>query len=62
MATSPTATSPTDHGLKAFVNPTSAPRNDDATRRQRARRTALWMAVIAALVYAGFIMLGVLNQ
>jgi hypothetical protein len=44
------------------VTQTSAPRNDDATRRKRARRTALWMAVVAAAVYAGFILIGVLSQ
>ena len=29
--------------------------NDGATRRQRARRTALWIGVVAVLVYVGFI-------
>jgi len=31
-------------------------------RRQRARRTALWVALIAAAVYFGFIALGVFSQ
>jgi hypothetical protein len=42
---------------------TPAPRNDDvAARRQRARRTALWMAAIAAGVYVAFLLSGVLGQ
>ena len=44
------------------MNPTSAPGNDEATRRQRARRTALWVAVVAVAVYVGFILMGVLSQ
>jgi len=31
-------------------------------RRQRARRTALWVALAAVVVYAGFIGLAVLSQ
>ena len=31
------------------------PQNEVDARRKRARRTALWIAVIAVLVYAGFI-------
>ena len=31
--------------------------NDVAARRQRARRTALWIGGIAVLVYVGFIAL-----
>lgn len=42
--------------------PTSDHRNDDHARRQRARRTALWAALIAVLVYLGFIGMGVLGQ
>jgi len=44
------------------MNPTPAPRNDADARRQRARRTALWVAVIAVLVYAGFIALNVFGR
>ncbi|MFD0740321.1 hypothetical protein ACFQZQ_13635 [Lysobacter koreensis] len=44
------------------MTPTSAPDHDAAARRQRARRTALWAAVIAASVYLGFIAMGVLAQ
>jgi hypothetical protein len=44
------------------MSPTPAPRNDDAARRQRVRRTALWVAAIAVAVYVGFILLGVLAQ
>ena len=39
------------------MNPTQLPQNEVDARRKRARRTALWVAVIAALVYAGFIAL-----
>lgn len=31
------------------------PPNEVDARRKRARRTALWIAVIAAIVYLGFI-------
>ena len=31
--------------------------SDMNARRQRARRTALWIAVIAVVVYAGFIVM-----
>ncbi|WP_268889881.1 hypothetical protein [Luteimonas deserti] len=34
---------------------------DLATRRRRARRTALMVAVIAAVIYVGFILRGVLS-
>lgn len=45
------------------MTPTSTPRDQDvAARRQRARRTALWVAVVALSVYAGFILMGVLAQ
>ncbi|MDR7191901.1 hypothetical protein [Luteimonas terrae] len=39
---------------------TPDPGSDLATRRRRARRTAVTVAVIAALVYIGFIARGVL--
>ena len=42
---------------------TPDPRNDEvAARRERARRTALWLAAIAAVVYVGFLLSGVLAQ
>ena len=44
------------------MSPSNAPRNGTDPRRQRARRTALWMAAIAAVVYLGFIALGVLGR
>ena len=44
------------------MSPTPAPRNDDAERRQRVRRTALWVAAIAVAVYVGFILMGVLAR
>lgn len=44
------------------MSPTPAPRNDDAGRRQRVRRTALWVAAVALAIYVGFIMMGVLAQ
>lgn len=45
------------------MTPTPAPRHDDVPgRRQRVRRTALWVAAIAVAVYVGFILLGVLSQ
>ncbi|WP_258010436.1 hypothetical protein [Stenotrophomonas maltophilia] len=31
-------------------------------QRQRARRTALWVGAIAVLVYAGFILSGVIGR
>jgi hypothetical protein len=42
--------------------PTNAPRNEVDARRKRARRTALWVALIAVAVYLGFIALGVFSQ
>ena len=45
------------------MSPTPDPRHEDASgRRQRARRTALWVAAIAVAVYVGFILMGVLAQ
>ena len=38
------------------------PRNHADARRQRARRTALWVAAVAVAVYAGFILMAVLAQ
>ncbi|AOA70959.1 MAG: hypothetical protein K0S73_2709 [Stenotrophomonas rhizophila] len=35
---------------------------DLAARRQRARRTALWVGAVAILVYVGFILSGVLGR
>ena len=36
--------------------------NDVDARRKRARRTALWIGVIAVLVYVGFIALAGLSK
>ncbi len=44
------------------MSPADTHRTDADARRQRARRTALWVAVVAAAVYAGFILMGVLAQ
>ena len=45
------------------MSPTPDPRHEDASgRRQRVRRTALWVAAIAVAVYVGFILMGVLAQ
>ncbi|MFC5571284.1 hypothetical protein ACFPN1_14565 [Lysobacter yangpyeongensis] len=37
------------------MNPQQLPPRDVDARRKLARRTALWIAVIAVLVYVGFI-------
>lgn len=37
------------------MDPNKLPPDQVDARRKRARRTALWIAVIAVLVYAGFI-------
>ena len=45
------------------MTPTPDPRHDDATgRRQRVRRTALWVTAIAVALYIGFILMGVLSR
>jgi hypothetical protein len=44
-----------------MTQPTHNPNEVDA-RRKRARRTALWIGVIAVLVYAGFIALAGLSK
>jgi len=44
------------------MSPAPVPRTELDARRQRARRTALWVAVIAVAVYVGFIAMGVLAQ
>lgn len=36
--------------------------DDIALRRQRARRTALWVGGVAVLVYVGFILSGVIGR
>lgn len=41
--------------------PGTPQRNDDA-RRSGARRTALWLAVIAVGIYVAFILSGVLSK
>jgi len=44
------------------MNPLNDHRNDADARRRGARRTALWVAVIAVAVYVGFILMGVFAQ
>ncbi len=44
------------------MTPTPAPRPDHAARRQRVRRTALWVAAVAVAVYLGFILLAALTR
>ena len=45
------------------MSPTPDPRHEDVFgRRQRVRRTALWVAAIAVALYVGFILMGVLAQ
>lgn len=44
------------------MSPRNDPRSDADARRQRARRTALWLAAIAIAVYGGFILFGVLAR
>ena len=44
------------------MSPPLAPRNDEAARRKRARRTALWAAAAALTVYVGFLLLNVLGR
>jgi len=39
-----------------------ASQQDLALRRQRARRTALWVGALAIAVYVGFILSGVLGR
>ncbi|WNH49135.1 MULTISPECIES: hypothetical protein [Stenotrophomonas] len=39
-----------------------AQQQDLAVRRQRARRTALWVGAVAIAVYVGFILTGVLGR
>ncbi|MFK3845941.1 hypothetical protein [Stenotrophomonas sp. NPDC078853] len=41
------------------ANPSS---DDTALRRQRARRTALWVGAVAVAVYVGFILSGVIGR
>ena len=56
------ATSATELLSRIRMNPPIAPRNDEATRRQRARRTALWAAAAAVAVYVGFLLLNVVGK
>lgn len=44
------------------MSPRTDHSNEDNARRQRARRTALWVAAIAVAVYVGFILMAVLAQ
>lgn len=43
-------------------NPRTPPSDDHAARRKAARRTALWVALIAAGVYVAFILSGVVGR
>jgi hypothetical protein len=52
---------PSKLGTTKMTQPTHNQSEVDA-RRKRARRTALWIAVIAALVYVGFITLAGLSK
>ena len=39
------------------------PSNDEiAARRQRARRTALWIGAVAVAVYVAFLLMGILGE
>jgi hypothetical protein len=63
MAISPTATSPTDPlRIDAMTPPPTLTQDPMAARRASARRTALVFAVIAAAVYAGFMLLNVVAK
>ncbi|MEG3192995.1 hypothetical protein [Lysobacter sp. D1-1-M9] len=44
------------------MSPPDDRRNDVDVRRQRARRTALWVAAVAVVVYVGFILTGVIGR
>ena len=44
------------------MTPTIDPRTDDAARRKAARRTALWVAAIAVVIYVVFILSGTLGK
>ncbi|MBA2237282.1 MAG: hypothetical protein H0W24_01055 [Lysobacter sp.] len=44
------------------MNPDRRPDDDFAARRRRARRTALWIGVVALAVYVGFLMIGILGE
>ncbi len=43
------------------MNPDRRPNEDIAARHRRARRTALWIAVVAVAVYVGFLMIGIVG-
>ena len=61
MATSPTATSPTDHAATMTRDPSL---DDAATRlrRTRARRTGWLVGGIAVAIYVAFILSGVIGR
>ena len=44
------------------MSPTNDPRYEADTRRQRARRTALWIAVVAVGIYVAFLLSAVIAQ
>jgi hypothetical protein len=58
-ATSPTATSRTKKLID--MTPITDPA-DVAARRKAARRTAIWVAVVAVTIYALFLLSGVLGK
>ncbi|WP_286070714.1 hypothetical protein [Stenotrophomonas sp. 57] len=47
---------------RLYNSPGEAPENGIEQQRLRARRTALWVGVIAVLVYVGFILSGVIGR
>ncbi len=44
------------------MSPTTDPRHEADARRQRARRTALWIAVVAVGIYVAFLLSAVMAQ
>ena len=62
MATSPTATSPTEAGDRLMARQHAPADPVIEARRARARRTAWVFGGIALAVYVGFLMLGVLGR
>ncbi|MGV8941980.1 MAG: hypothetical protein ACOH1P_10665 [Lysobacter sp.] len=44
------------------MSPIPASPDEIAARRKAARRTALWIALVAAAVYVGFILTGVIGR
>jgi hypothetical protein len=44
------------------MSPLQSTSDDIQTRRKAARRTALWIGLVAVLIYGGFILAGVLAR